>query len=73
MAIFSKHLANEIAGHGVRINCVTLAEVLTERMEGRMPEGAERRAASVLLGRMGHRRPCRLRRSTTGRVGKTML
>jgi putative membrane protein len=42
MSIFSKHLANEGAGRGVRINFVTPAGVLAERMECRMPEGAKR-------------------------------
>ena len=60
MSIFSKHLANEGAGRGVRINFVTPAEVLAERLECRMPGGAKRQAAaSVPPGRMGHRRPCR--------------
>ena len=60
MSIFSKHLANEGAGRGVRINFVTPAGVLAERMECRMPGGAKRQAAaSVPPGRMGHRRPCR--------------
>lgn len=60
MSIFSKHLANEVAGRGVRINRVTRAGVLAERMECRMPEGAKRQAAaSVPPGRMVHRRPCR--------------
>jgi len=40
MAILSKHLANEIAGHSVRLDCVTSAGVLTERMECRMLAGA---------------------------------
>ena len=57
MAILSKHLANEIAGHSVRLDCVTSAGVLTERMECRMPAGAERQATSVPFGQMGRRRP----------------
>ena len=62
MSIFSKHLANEVAGRGVRINRVTRAGVLAERMECRMPEGAKRQAAaSGPPGRMGQRRPCRRR------------
>lgn len=60
MSIFSKHLANEVAGRGVRINRVSRAGVLAERMECRMPEGAKRQAAaSDPPGRMGQRRPCR--------------
>jgi hypothetical protein len=57
MAILSKHPANEIAGHSVRLECVTSAGVLTERMECYMPAGAERQATSVLFGQMGRRRP----------------
>jgi hypothetical protein len=57
MSILSKHLANEIAGHSVRLDCITSAGMLTERMERRMPAGAERRARSVLFGQMGRRRP----------------
>jgi hypothetical protein len=57
MTILSKHLANEIAGHSVRLDCVTSAGVLTERMECRMPADAERQATSVLFGQMGRRRP----------------
>ena len=57
MAVFSRHLANEIAGHSVRLYCITSAGVLTERMECRMPAGAERQARSVLFGQMGRRRP----------------
>ena len=57
MAILSKHLANEIAGHSVRLDCVTSAGVLTERMECRMLAGAERQATSVPFGQMGGRRP----------------
>jgi len=51
--MFSNNLANEVAGRGVRINCVAPARVLTERMERRVPNGAKRQAASVPLGRMG--------------------
>jgi enoyl-ACP reductase-like protein len=51
--MFSNNLANEVAGRGVRINCVDPARVLTERMERRVPNGAKRQAASVPLGRMG--------------------
>lgn len=54
IAMFSKHLAHEVAGRGVRVNCLAPAGVLTERMKGRMPEAARRQAAaSVPLGRMG--------------------
>jgi NAD(P)-dependent dehydrogenase (short-subunit alcohol dehydrogenase family) len=70
MAVFPKHLANRVAGRGVRINCATRAGVLAQRMECRMPEGAKRQAvASVQFGRMGHRRPWwRRRRCTSHRM-----
>jgi 3-oxoacyl-[acyl-carrier protein] reductase len=62
MFIFSKHLANEVARRGVRINRVTRAGVLAERMECQMPEGGKRQAAaSGPPGRIGQRRPCRRR------------
>ena len=57
MTILSKHLTNEIAGPSVRLDCVTSAGVLTERMECRMPAGAKRQATSVLFGQMGRRKP----------------
>ena len=50
--MFSRHLANEVGRHGVRVNCVSPAAVLTERMRRLMPEDTQR-AASFPLGRMG--------------------
>lgn len=52
--MFSRHVANEVGGHGVRVNCLAPAAVLTERVGRLMPEDTQREvAASFPLGRMG--------------------
>ena len=54
IVMFSRHVANEVGRHGVRVNCLAPAGVLTERMKRQMPEAAQRRAAAKFpLGRMG--------------------
>jgi 3-oxoacyl-[acyl-carrier protein] reductase len=52
--MFTRHVAKEVGRHGIRVNCVAPATVLTERIERLMSE--ERRvetAALAPLGRMG--------------------
>ena len=54
IAMFSKHLASEVARRGVRVNCLAPGGVLTERVKAQMPKDMQRTAAeSVPLGRMG--------------------
>jgi 3-oxoacyl-[acyl-carrier protein] reductase len=50
----TREVAKEVAGHGVRVNCVSPATILTERLQARIP--ADRRAqltAMYPLGRLG--------------------
>jgi 3-oxoacyl-[acyl-carrier protein] reductase len=63
----TQEVAKEVAGHGVRVNCVSPSTILTERLETMIP--AERRAQMTAmhpLGRLGYTRGCRLRRSLLG-------
>lgn len=54
IAMFSKHIASEVAGRGVRVNCLAPGGVLTERTKEQMPEDVQRKVAeSVPLGRIG--------------------
>jgi 3-oxoacyl-[acyl-carrier protein] reductase len=50
----TQEVAKEVAGHGVRVNCVSPSTILTERLQARIP--ADRRAqltAMHPLGRLG--------------------
>jgi 3-oxoacyl-[acyl-carrier protein] reductase len=50
----TQEVAKEVAGHGVRVNCVSPSTILTERLQARIP--AERRAQMTAmhpLGRLG--------------------
>ncbi len=54
VVMFSRHLANEVGQHGVRVNCLAPSSVLTERVKRLMPEETQRQvAATHPLRRMG--------------------
>jgi 3-oxoacyl-[acyl-carrier protein] reductase len=54
VVMFSRHVANEVGQHGVRVNCLAPSSVLTGRMQRLMPEETQRQVASMHpLGRMG--------------------
>ena len=54
VVMFSKHVANEVGQHGVRINCLAPSSVLTERVKRLMPEETQQQVAEMHpLGRMG--------------------
>jgi 3-oxoacyl-[acyl-carrier protein] reductase len=53
VVMFTRHVALEVARQGVRVNCLSPAAVLTDRL-GRMPEEIRARvAAAHPLGRIG--------------------
>ena len=54
VVMFSRHLANEVGQHGVRVKCLAPSSVLTERVKRLMPEETQRQVAAMHpLGRMG--------------------
>jgi len=54
IVMFSRHLANEVGRHGVRVNCIAPSAIMTERMQAAMPEAQQQAlAASFPLGRIG--------------------
>jgi 3-oxoacyl-[acyl-carrier protein] reductase len=54
VVMFSKHLANEVARHGVRVNCLAPSAVLNDRMQRFMSaEQLDDLAAAFPLGRIG--------------------
>jgi 3-oxoacyl-[acyl-carrier protein] reductase len=54
VVMFSRHVANEVGQHGVRVNCLAPSSVLTERVKRLMPEGTQQQVAAMHpLGRMG--------------------
>jgi 3-oxoacyl-[acyl-carrier protein] reductase len=54
VVMFSRHVANEVGQHGVRVNCLAPSSVLTERVKRLMPEETQRQVAAMHpLGRMG--------------------
>jgi 3-oxoacyl-[acyl-carrier protein] reductase len=54
VVMFSKHVANEVGQHGVRVNCLAPSSILTERVKRLMPEATQRQMAAMHpLGRMG--------------------
>ncbi|WP_433223736.1 SDR family NAD(P)-dependent oxidoreductase [Microtetraspora malaysiensis] len=54
VVMFTKHLANEVGEHGVRVNCLAPSAVLNERMQRFMSaEQLEELASAYPLGRIG--------------------
>jgi 3-oxoacyl-[acyl-carrier protein] reductase len=54
VVMFGKHLANEVGGDGVRVNCLAPSAVLNDRMREVMPDEQLRRLAGTFpLGRIG--------------------
>jgi 3-oxoacyl-[acyl-carrier protein] reductase len=54
VVMFSRHVANEVGQHGVRVNCLAPSSVLTERVKRLMPEETQQQVAAMHpLGRMG--------------------
>ncbi|MEV8630763.1 SDR family NAD(P)-dependent oxidoreductase [Streptosporangium sp. NPDC051023] len=54
VVMFTKHLANEVGGHGVRVNCLAPSAVLNDRIQRFMSaEQLDELAASYPLGRIG--------------------
>ncbi len=52
--MFSRNLANDVAKQGIRVNCISPAAVLTERMRRQLSEEQQRDIAAMHpLGRMG--------------------
>jgi 3-oxoacyl-[acyl-carrier protein] reductase len=52
--MFSRNLANDVAKHGIRVNCISPAAVLTERMRSQLSEEQQADIAAMHpLGRMG--------------------
>ena len=50
----TQEVAKEVAGHGVRVNCVSPSTILTERLQARIPaDRRERMTAMHPLGRLG--------------------
>jgi 3-oxoacyl-[acyl-carrier protein] reductase len=54
VVMFSKHVANEVGQHAVRVNCLAPSSVLTKRVKRLMPEETQLQVAAIHpLGRMG--------------------
>jgi 3-oxoacyl-[acyl-carrier protein] reductase len=54
VAMFTRHVAKEVGQHGVRVNCVAPATVLSDRVRGLMSESRRAEVAALSpLGRMG--------------------
>ncbi|MGW3497955.1 SDR family NAD(P)-dependent oxidoreductase [Streptomyces sp. NPDC001020] len=54
LVMLTRHLATEVAPHGIRVNCIAPSAVLTETMEARMPVAVQAKVAVMHpLGRMG--------------------
>jgi 3-oxoacyl-[acyl-carrier protein] reductase len=52
--MFTKHLANEVGRHGVRVNCLAPSAVLNDRMQRFMSaEQLDELATQFPLGRVG--------------------
>ncbi|WP_332856224.1 SDR family NAD(P)-dependent oxidoreductase [Duganella sp. S19_KUP01_CR8] len=53
--MLTRHAANELGQHGIRVNCISPSAVLTERTAQRMPlEQQQRILTAFPLGRLGH-------------------
>lgn len=51
---FSRHLANEVAGNGIRVNCIAPSAIENDRMRSWVPDDKRRAlAAAFPLGRLG--------------------
>lgn len=54
IVMFTRHVAKEVGSHGVRVNCVAPATVLSERVSRIMPEARQKEVAALApLGRLG--------------------
>lgn len=54
IVMFSRHVAKEVGQHGVRVNCVAPATVLSERVNRIMSEARQNEVAALApLGRLG--------------------
>jgi len=54
IVMFSKHVAQEVGRHGIRVNCIAPSAILTDRIQKLMPEEAQQKlATSFPLGRIG--------------------
>ena len=52
--MFSRHVANEVGQHGIRVNCVSPSTVLTERTQRFMSEERQQQMTALHpLGRLG--------------------
>jgi len=53
VVMFSRHVANEVGQHGVRVNCLAPSSVLTERVKRLVPEETQQQVVAMHpLGRM---------------------
>ena len=54
VVMFSRHVANQVGQHGIRVNCLGPSSVLTERVKRLMSEETQQRVAAMHpLRRMG--------------------
>ncbi len=54
VVMFSRHLANEVGKHGIRVNCLAPSAVLTERTRRFIPEAQQKEVVGLHpLGRLG--------------------
>jgi 3-oxoacyl-[acyl-carrier protein] reductase len=54
VVMFSRHIANEVGKHGIRINCISPSAILTERTQRHMSEAQQQQVAALHpLGRLG--------------------
>jgi 3-oxoacyl-[acyl-carrier protein] reductase len=53
VVMFTRHVANEVGRHGVRVNCLAPSAVRTDRLRAAPEEQQRRLAESFPLGRLG--------------------
>jgi 3-oxoacyl-[acyl-carrier protein] reductase len=54
VVMFSRHVAQEVGRHGIRVNCIAPSAILTDRIKKFMTEDAQQKlATSFPLGRIG--------------------
>ena len=54
VVVFTRHAAKELGPHGIRVNCIAPATVLSERLESVMPDATRELATRLApLGRIG--------------------